>query len=217
MCHICERENAEKAAAEAARRAAEPRRTLQLSEILRGEPCFTYSSRARERFAEAGSVEVTVSLAVEQADDWDWYWAASRLLTEAGYDKFSEVVSKANRAHEDAQRPYRELLNQADQDAIAVYDRVKQEVLDAGGDLNTAYATADKEYIKLRKIPQAALEAVRVITAKARNAAYATAFAEVYISEEGTTERTGNDRYYSSYDNEDEYYEDEYYEDDTDY
>lgn len=213
MCYMCEREEAEraaaKAAAEAALKAAEPKRTLAVSEILRGEPCYTYEQKL-DRFSE-GTVEVTVRLAVEQADDWDWYWAASRLLTEAGYEKFSDRAAKASNEMSDLIKPYRELRNAADQEAVREYNRIRENIVDTTGNWDKAYEEATKVYNELNELSLAAYQAAHKVFQHRQAVAQATAFAELYIGEEGTEEKTGNDRWYAERD------EDSYYDEDEDY
>lgn len=186
-------------------------RKLLVSEVLRGDPCYTYSQRLSERFS--GEIEVTVELAVSQADDWDWYWAASRLLTEAGYDKFSSAVGKANEEQDQELKPLRDLRRSAHDQARTEYNRVLEEhpKEDNYWITDAAYRAANKVYSELTEVADAGYDAARKVVQGRVNKVAAEAFATLYISEEGTEELTGNDRWYGrddDYDSED--YDDSY-------
>lgn len=188
-------------------------RTLKVSEILRGDPCYTYSQRLRERFT--GEIEVTVELAVSQADDWDWYWAASRLLTQAGHEKFKSAVDKGH----ETQKEYLQLLRDASRDAHRKAQIEYNRVLETSRGENywvsdDAYRAADKVYSELTEVVDAAYEAARKVTNGRVNKIGAETFATLYIGEEGTEEQTGNDRWYGR-DDEPEY--EDYYDEDEDY
>lgn len=196
MCYICDHEAAERAATKAAE--PQPQRELALSEILRGDPCWTYRQRLGERFGPDAKIMVTVALAVEQAQDWDWYWAASRLLTESGYNTFQgKALTPRAEAH-DILRPYQELHSASLGSASEEYDRTRSRVLDETGDLNKAYDAADKVYNHLTEASEAAIKAVRETTTERLNLVLAQLFAEIYISEEGTKEPNGNTRWYGN-------------------
>jgi hypothetical protein len=188
-------------------------RKLLVSEILRGDPCYIYSQRLAERFNV--EIDVTVELAVSQSDDWDWWWAASRLLTEAGYEEFSSAVHKAENARRDTLKPYTDLARRDREEAHKEYDRV----LRIGADnpsswysySDATYRAANAAYHEVTKVSEAALKAARDVLQGDVNKAAAETFATLYIGEDGTTDLTGNDRYYDSY------YGEADYEDDTDY
>lgn len=186
-------------------------RTLKVSEILRGDPCYTYSQRLSERFS--GEIEVTVELAVSQSEDWDWYWAASRLLTEAGDKKFSQTVREANEKQDQELKPLRDLRRSAHDQARTEYNRVLEEhpKEDNYWITDAAYRAANKVYSELTEVADAGYDAARKVVQGRVNKVAAEAFATLYISEEGTEELTGNDRWYGrddDYDSED--YDDSY-------
>lgn len=185
-------------------------RTLKVSEILRGDPCYTYSSRLRERFET--EIEVTVELALSQADDWDWYWAASRLLTEEGYEKFLKIVYKVEDDQSNELKPLSDLASQAREQAHIEYNRVLTIEIEKSGNRHTdaAYIAAYKAWAEVTEVIEAALSAARKITRARINKSSAKAFAELYIGEEGTTQPTGNDKWYGR----DDDYDNDYYEDD---
>lgn len=184
-------------------------RKLLVSEILRGDPCYTYSSRLRERFET--EINVTVELAVSQSSDWDWYWAASRLLTAAGFDKFAEILNKAETEQANDLKELRELARQKRGEARTKYEhvlRTEQERHERWWATDAAYHAADLAYAEVVGVIEAAMEAARKVTGDRVNKIAAKAFAELYIGEDGTTDPTGNDKWYSVNEPEDDYYED---------
>lgn len=186
-------------------------RTLKVSEILRGDPCYTYSSRLRERFET--EIDVTVELAVSQADDWDWYWAASRLLTQAGYEKFTSAVDAGYERNDAQLEPLRVANREAHNQARTEYNRVLEEhpKEDNYWITDAAYRAANRVYSELTEVADAGYEAARKVVQGRVNKVAAEAFATLYIGEEGTEELTGNDRWYGrddDYDSED--YDDSY-------
>lgn len=186
-------------------------RKLLVSEILRGDPCYVYSQRLSERFNV--EIDVTTELAVSQADDWDWYWAASRLLTQKGYDEFSKIVNKAEIAQSNELEDLRKLARAKRELARAEYDQVLRIEVEKEGNWysNAAYEAANKAYARIVEPIDAALDAARKVTEHRVNVVEAQTFAELYISEEGTTDQTGNDRWYGRDDEpEEDYYEDDY-------
>lgn len=186
-------------------------RKLLVSEILRGDPCYVYSQRLSERFNV--EIDVTTELAVSQADDWDWYWAASRLLTQKGYDEFSKIVNKAEIAQSNELKGLRELSRSSHNRAREEYNRVLHDS-EKENDYwftDAAYRAANKAYSEMTEVVDAAYEAARKVTEHRVNVVKAQTFAELYISEEGTTDQIGNDRWYGRNDEpEEDYYEDDY-------
>lgn len=191
-------------------------RKLLVSEIRRGEPCYVYSQRLSERFNV--EIDVTVELALSQADDWDWYWAASRLLTQKGYNEFSRIVNKVEDAQSDDLKDLRKLVSAKRELARAEYDQVLRIEVEKEGNWysNAAYEAANKAYARIVEPFDAALHAARKVTEHRVNVVKAQTFATLYISEEGTTDQTGNDRCYGrNNEPEEDYYEDDY--DSTEY
>ena len=182
-------------------------RKLLVSEILRGDPCYEYSHKVAERFSV--EIEVTVELALSQADDWNWYWAASRLLTEEGYEKFSKIVNDAENSHASQLQPYRDLAMQAHAEAHIEYNRVLTIEVEKSGNWysDAAIIAANVAYAQVTGVSKAALTAAREVVQLRVNKVQAKAFAELYISEEGTEEQTGNDRWYGRDDDYDEDYD----------
>jgi hypothetical protein len=188
-------------------------RKLLVSEILRGDPCYVYSQRLEQRFNV--EIDVTVELAVSQADDWDWYWAATRLLTAAGYEKFSEAVRKMDSEQNSQLKEFNTLARRDREQARIEYDRVLRIEVEKPGNwhTNAAYIAANKAYNQVVEVSEAALHAARKVLDGRTNKFAAETFATLYIGEEGTTDPTGNDKYYDP----DRYEDSDYYEDDTDY
>lgn len=186
-------------------------RKLLVSEILRGDPCYVYSQRLRDRFNV--EIEVTVKLALRQADDWDWYWAASRLLTEAGYEKFSRTVREANEKQEEGLEPLKALVRTAHQQARSEYNRVLEAENQKAGVWygGAAYRAASQAYNEVTEVIDAAYEAASKVVQSRVNKVAAEAFATLYIGEEGTTDPTGNDKWYGRDDDYSDEYEDDYY------
>jgi len=154
-------------------------RVLTRETVMRGNPCDEYRERFNERFPE--SVEVTVELAVSQAEDWDWYWAASQLLTTNGYNTFCNNQRTAEGKYDAVMQPYRVLMDAAYSEADSVY----QQALNEGYTLHytVRYDRANKAYAEVMAVPRAAIAAARKIAQKRLNEAHAKAWAEIFISE----------------------------------
>lgn len=212
-CSYCEsehkREAADKEAAE--RAAAETKeehpvptsRLLTLEMVLKGSPCYEYRNRFIERYGESG-VEVTVEKALSESDDWDWDWAGAILLSRKAKAEFSRRCREADKAYDDAMKPYRGL-------ADAAYDRYSEV-------RRTAFQTDEYQSPNWRdrlnylnkvadgilEIPDAAYRAADEIARKRRRDATITAFAELFILDDEPFVSP----YYDS-DDEDDYYDED--------
>jgi hypothetical protein len=176
MCYMCDEaaERRKTEEAEKAKREAEaPRRILTRETVEDYDPCWTFSTRFEERFPE--QVEVTVELAVSQALDWDWHWAADRLLSPNGYDAWSRISLQAEDDYDAAIEPYSKLLTAAYDEADRVYSNTRYSTL--------SRAKADEAYQATLEIPRAAGDAAREIANRRWQEARAKAWAEIYISE----------------------------------
>lgn len=157
-------------------------RVLTRETVVGEGPCSYYRNRFIERFPD--SVEVTVELAVSQSEDWDWWWAAERLLTREGYKTF---VSKNDELEEillQRVRPYRQLLNEAYTAYYAEFDRLFAENTAgtwAGDD--RAYEIAREGAKHLIEVPQAARDTVEDLNIKRLAEGRARIWAEIFISE----------------------------------
>ena len=156
-------------------------RVLTRETVLRGNPCEEYRERFIERFPE--SVEVTVELAVSQATDWDWCWAANELLTSTGKAEWFKRIGVAEQEHDTVMRPYQDALDEASNQRWAAYDKALEDGYRAGVDYTQRQRTASKVSQRIVEIPRAAERAAREIASKRLNEARAAAWAEVFISE----------------------------------
>lgn len=90
---------------------SEPFRILTRDELLKHDPCeeqlYLFSTQWPEQ------VKITVSLATDQAAEWDWTWASEKLLTPEGYKKWLGVEAQTMSMCRDALVPYRALHVQA--------------------------------------------------------------------------------------------------------
>lgn len=211
MCYICTQ--AEQAREAAKAKEAPASRTLEFQTVRRFGPCWEYRSKLQERYPE--SVEVTVELAVSQANDWDWYWAAENLLTTDGYHAFCDRASDAERERQKVIEPYNNVRRAMRQAMKAEYDRVRREEIAKGVNEWDAGNTASKLYYKLTDmLPNVYdLDWYKEASQK-RVEAWARAWAEIYISEEGLEldHDPETDEYYD-----DEPQENDYYDENEDY
>lgn len=159
-------------------------RTLTRAALLREEPCYTYSSRFIDRFPESG-VAVTVELAVEQAEDWDWWWAANSLLTPEGYQQWREIQRAAEPVYEDSLRPYNDLVNRAYELAAKTRAKIMRGMDFYSKEWDAANDRASAAEQEILEIPRAASKAAYRVAGKHLHRAEAKAFAEIFISEGG--------------------------------
>lgn len=157
-------------------------RVLTREMVLYEGPCSYYRNRFIERFPD--SVEVTVDLAVAQAKDWDWWWAAERLLTREGFKTFMEKNDEMENFLHQQLKPYLDLRNAANPAYYAEYDRIFAENTDGTwrGD-DRAYELARKGAKHLIEFSQAAYEAVCNLEVKRVHEERARIWAEIFISE----------------------------------
>ena len=80
-------------------------RKVTYNDLLRLGACDDYRDQFRDDFGLDGEVLVTVDLAVEQADRWDWQWAAHKLLTPEGYEEWETADKPAIAAYRAGMRP----------------------------------------------------------------------------------------------------------------
>ena len=156
-------------------------RVLTRETVMRGNPCDEYADRFNERFPE--SVEVTVELAVSQAEDWDWYWAAQKLLTQKGYNTFHNNMRVADREYDVAIQPYSGLMDAAYSKANSVYQQAIDDNLTQGLNFDKPHSNANKLYAEVVAVPSAALAAARKVAQKRLNEVRAKAWAEIYLTE----------------------------------
>lgn len=157
-------------------------RVLTRETVVSEGPCSYYRNRFTERFPD--SVEVTVELAVSQSEDWDWWWAAERLLTREGYKTFLSKNEELEDFLTQQVRPYRDLLNEAYPAYYAEFDRLFAENTDGTwrGD-DGAYEIARKGAKHLIEFATAARDAVYELEVKRLAEGRARIWAEIFISE----------------------------------
>lgn len=194
------REVADKAAAEKAAeetKVAHPvptSRLLTLEMVLKGSPCYEYRNRFTERYGENGVV-VTVEKALSESDDWDWEWAGTILLSRKAKAEFSRRSREADKAYDDAMKPYWDLVNAAYNKYYEVRDAVAVEAYQKNVPDTERYVLMDKASEGILTIPQAAQRAADEIATKRRSDARITAFAELFITDGPAYEDDYNDYY----------------------
>jgi hypothetical protein len=157
-------------------------RTLTHATLMAEGPCSTYRARFTERFPE--KVEVTVELAVSQASDWDWYWAAEQLLSRDGYRHWKKQLAASEEEHYNSLRPYEDLLSNAWDVAYRVREADFEELHGVRGkNEDDAWDAATQKFREALVIPRAALDAASEIANERRQQARAKAWAEIYIAE----------------------------------
>ena len=179
MCELCEQAVQAEEAKEASTKV--PSRILTRRTVLDHHPCSTYRSRFTQRFPE--QVEVTVGLAVIQAMDWDWKWAAEELLSYDGYQAWRKQQDAALDVHEATMRPYFELSAVAYSTASAKRRERVAELTGGGMSHGKAVDLAWEEFDQDLEPSYAATAAVERISNKRYQQALAKAWAEIYISE----------------------------------
>lgn len=158
-----------------------PSRILTRETVMNRKPCPTYRNRFIERFPV--QVEVTVDLAISQAMDWDWPWAAEQLLSYKGWQQWREPQIALWADFDDALRPYSEIVNRvADEHRPQRLDR-RDELVQQGMSWNQATDQAWDEFAKKLEVPRAARDAVENLLEKRYQEARAKLWAEIYISE----------------------------------
>jgi len=155
-------------------------RVLTRDMVLRNRPCSEYRHRFMDRFPV--SVEVTKELAVGQAQDWDWWWAAEQLLSYGAYKQFGERVNVIDNEYDAATAPYYKLVN----DARDVLYQRQDAATDANPQLSYPERVELREKIRreLMEAPIAARDAATPILAKRRVEKIATVWAELFLADE---------------------------------
>jgi len=156
----------------------EASRFLSTDSVMDNNPCDTYRWRFRDRFAERGIV-VTVDLAVQQAADWDWFWAAEHLLSNKGYWAWRDLNDGFEAEYESTMQPYHDVAEPAYTRAGSVY----RDRLDELEGNPKRWELANEAYAYELEVVQAALEAARGVASKRQEIARAKAFAEIFIAE----------------------------------
>lgn len=211
-CDFCDRERArevaDKALAEQA--AAQTKevhptsRLLTLEMVLKGSPCYEYRNRFTERYGKDGVV-VTVEKALSESDDWEWGWAGSVLLSRKAKAEFSRRSREADKAYDDAMKPYWDLSDAAHDKYYEARSEAQLTNEYRALGWNDRYTYLDKASGVILEIPNAAQRAAEKIAAKRRSDARIIAFAELFILDGPAYEEEHKD---------DEYNEEDYYDED---
>jgi hypothetical protein len=189
MCYICdEAREAEAARLDAAKttpvieaKEVPTSRVLTRETVEKGKPCYEYSKRFEERFPV--SVEVTAELAVTQAEDWNWDWAAATLLTCEGVAQWNRLNDKARGRYDDIVLPYQDALEAAWRKYNEAHAKAVNEGYALGLHSSSVYDRAKMLSEHLVEVERAAMAAVREVAGKRLREAQARAWAEIYITE----------------------------------
>lgn len=154
-------------------------RILTRDELLSHDPCFYYRDLFTQRFPV--SVEVTVELAVSQAQDWDWHFAAGALLDDC--EPFRAAYHASSNEYEAVMAPYVKAVELKYDEALMVYRQRRDALVEGGMNYYDACNEADMAYEGFVEVERAAREAVRLIASRRLNEALARSFAELYIAE----------------------------------
>lgn len=158
-------------------------RVLTRRTVSDGNPCENYYKRFTERFPI--SVEVTVDLAVAQAADWDWYWAAGMLLTSKGHNEFIESVDALEEAYAETMQPYWALHEAAYNEYYSQYRLEMARLLGdhPGMSWDERFRKCAAQFKHLYAAQEAARNAADKVANKVRQEGIAKVWAEIYISE----------------------------------
>ena len=158
-------------------------RTLSYSDLYNKGACSEYRDKFVERFGD-GSVQLTVTMAVEQAQDWDWDWAAGAFLTnrEEWYNRTGDL----RKDYANTVRPYREAVQAKHDEANRAWEAAKARALNEGKGWDAAYTLADEAYNAVFEVESAALKGVQDFASKRLSKIKAEIFAEMFIAEAET-------------------------------
>jgi hypothetical protein len=179
------REAQDKAEAEAEAVKAQPEvptsRILTREMVMKGSPCEVYRNRFIDRFPV--SVEVTVDLALSQANDWDWDWAADELLSRKAKTRWGHRICEVEQDYNKTMRPYHDLVDAAYDEYYEVRGQAAVEAREKGLSMVNRYALMNKASENILSIPNAAADAARKIARKIEKESRARAWAELFIAD----------------------------------
>lgn len=157
-------------------------RILTYQTLLDHGACTDYSIPFADKFQE--SVLVTVELAVSQALDWPWDWAANEFLSRDGRLDFHAITQPANDEYRAVMEPHWEAEYKAFEAARTEYHRVETEYVKAHGGMDVAgWDAADKAYQAVSEPVVKARDAANAPATLKLQTIRARAFAELYIKE----------------------------------
>jgi len=157
-------------------------RTISVSTILSYSPCHTYTKRLIERFGADGEILFTAEIAGEQAQDWDWYWAAEKLLTWTEADAFYTAAREISAKHSPTSHPYRNMLREARREAEGIFSDTRDKLITEGASSWDAYEMANKAYTEHTAPAEAAYRAVYKLAEERINQEWASKFAELFLA-----------------------------------
>lgn len=165
-------------------------RTLTREMVLKGDPCGYYRRQFVSRFPE--SVEVTEGLAVSQANDWDWWWAASHLLSSGAYSKFRDLAREAEVAYTDTLEPYHNVVRATKKAIEAERTAYYNKLVKGGANFWSAQDLSYEFSSKLAEVAGPHVDIynsdVRKAAEQARVEAYARAWAGLFLSDKDAYE-----------------------------
>lgn len=158
-------------------------RLLTYQTLLEHGACSDYRIPFEKLFQE--SVLVTVELAVAQALDWSWTWAAEELLSPKGRAAYDAIAHPAEDEYRAVMAPLWRAESETVDKARDAYRRAEQDYKASHGGVMDyeGWDAADAAY---NAVMAPALEAQKVAQGPARlkmQQTRARAFAELYIKE----------------------------------
>lgn len=185
MCYLCdERREAEKAAEEAAKtevKEVPTSRTLTREMVLRGGPCSHYRHQFIDRFPV--SVEVTTELAVSQAKDWDWCWAAAHLLSRDAYMNYPAAERLLETEYNESMKPFWDAHSAGRMLFGHVFEETREKALKAGESRYRASDLAYEAQEKALKPFQDAADAAHKVLYQRMQESKARLWAELFLAD----------------------------------
>lgn len=157
-------------------------RILTLAQLFDAEACEDYTDPFQDKFGK--EVLVTVEVAISQADDWAWDWAAEYLLHD-NFHAYREAVRPFLKAHTTVLNPAETAHWEASRRALeahAEFVRIFRAEHDEQMTLE-AWEKAREVYREITAPTAEALYAVEEAENLKLNQAKARIFAELYIKE----------------------------------
>lgn len=168
---------------------------ITLAQLERHGACSEYRGRFEETFGD--SAKVTLELAAEYADRFDWSWAAEMLLTPANYAAWRDTVNQPEvaKAHRQAIDEAYHVREAAYAEATQAYEAVLANLpAHTWGQDEAPERTAVREaaHAVLRAAEDKAYQAYTDTRDKANKVyqtSVATKFAELYLTQPAVPER----------------------------
>lgn len=155
-------------------------RVITSNDLYSADACYTYTQRFNSRFP-SGKVDMTVGLAVDQAQDWDWYFAAGAFLKDR--EVWGSKIVAAEGRYRDSIHPYREMLSAARVEARKPFDGLAEKFDYYTDEYYREHNRLEEEYNRAIAVPRAAYNAACHAAELELAQAQARTFAELYIAE----------------------------------